>query len=186
MTFTMCFPSQRSAVAFLCCPFALPAACKFSSLKSCFGLDFLFAGFLEGNKKADGFLISICLCIGYSLFGSSSLSTKGKRRFYICVLVQRKIAVWVAKKPDIIGLFAGDIFFVSTLWSECRDSNSRPLEPHSSAIPNFATPGYFIFASSESNQLVYNTTGRGKCQHIFSEKTIFSSFVFIDKAFPLW
>ena len=28
------------------------------------------------------------------------------------------------------------------LWSECRDSNSRPLEPHSSAIPNFATPGY--------------------------------------------
>ena len=27
-------------------------------------------------------------------------------------------------------------------WSECRDSNSRPLEPHSSAIPNFATPGY--------------------------------------------
>ena len=26
-------------------------------------------------------------------------------------------------------------------WSECRDSNSRPLEPHSSAIPNFATPG---------------------------------------------
>ena len=29
-------------------------------------------------------------------------------------------------------------------WSECRDSNSRPLEPHSSAIPNFATPGFFI------------------------------------------
>ena len=27
-------------------------------------------------------------------------------------------------------------------WSECRDSNSGPLEPHSSAIPNFATPGY--------------------------------------------
>ena len=30
------------------------------------------------------------------------------------------------------------------LWSECRDSNSRPLEPHSSAIPNFATPGYSV------------------------------------------
>ena len=29
-------------------------------------------------------------------------------------------------------------------WSECRDSNSRPLEPHSSAIPNFATPGYLL------------------------------------------
>ena len=71
-------------------------------------------------KKADRFLLSICLCIWYLLFGSSSLSTKGKRRFYICVLVQRKIAVWAAKKPDIIGLFAGDIFFVSTLWSECN------------------------------------------------------------------
>ena len=56
------------------------------------------------------------LRIGYSLFESSSLSTKGKRRVYICVLVQRKIAVWIAKKPDIFGLFAGDIFFVSTLW----------------------------------------------------------------------
>ena len=70
-------------------------------------------------------MLSICLCIGYLLFESSNLSTKGKRRFYICVLVQRKIAVWVAKKPDIIGLFAGDIFFVSTLWRRRRDSNSR-------------------------------------------------------------
>ena len=74
-------------------------------------------------------MISICLCIWYLLFGSSSLPTKGKRRFYICVLVQRKIAVWVAKKPDIIGLFARDIFFVSTLWSECGDSNTRHLAP---------------------------------------------------------
>ena len=32
-------------------------------------------------------------------------------------------------------------------WSECRDSNSRPLEPHSSAIPNFATPGYLLAVS---------------------------------------
>ena len=32
--------------------------------------------------------------------------------------------------------------FRNFFWSECRDSNSRPLEPHSSAIPNFATPGY--------------------------------------------
>ena len=28
------------------------------------------------------------------------------------------------------------------LWSEWLDSNQRPLEPHSSAIPNFATPGF--------------------------------------------
>ena len=34
---------------------------------------------------------------------------------------------------------------VNFSWSECRDSNSRPLEPHSSAIPNFATPGYHQF-----------------------------------------
>ncbi len=25
-------------------------------------------------------------------------------------------------------------------WSECRDSNPRPLGPEPSAIPNFATP----------------------------------------------
>ena len=62
----------------------------------------------------------------FTCVGSSSLSTKGKRRFYICVLVQRKIAVWVAKKPDIIGLFARDIFFVSTLWRSRGDSNTRP------------------------------------------------------------
>ncbi len=71
------------------------------------------------SRLANSFCIIIRLC------ESSSLSTKGKRRFYICVLVQRKIAVWVAKKPDIIGLFAEDIFFVSTLWRRRRDSNSR-------------------------------------------------------------
>ena len=92
-------------------------------------------------------MLSICLCIIIRLCESSSLSTKGKRRFYICVLVQRKIAVWVAKKPDIFGLFAGDIFFVSTLWSECRDSNPRPLGPEPSAIPSFATPRTTIAAS---------------------------------------
>ena len=98
-------------------------------------LTFYLQAFLRAIKKADRFLISTCLCIGYSLFGSSSLSAKGKRRFYICVLVQRKIAVWVAKKPDIIGLFAGDIFFVSTLWSEWGDLNPRPLGPEPSALP---------------------------------------------------
>ena len=38
-------------------------------------------------------------------------------------------------------------------WSECRDSNSRPLEPHSSAIPNFATPG--SRRSSDWNIIAY-------------------------------
>ena len=43
-------------------------------------------------------------------------------------MVQRKIAVWIVKKPDIFGLFAGDIFFVYTLWYARLDSNQRPLE----------------------------------------------------------
>ena len=42
---------------------------------------------------------------------------------------QRKIAVWVSKKPDILGLFAGDIFFISTLWRSRRDLNSRAGYP---------------------------------------------------------
>ena len=29
-------------------------------------------------------------------------------------------------------------------WSEWRESNSRPLEPHSSALPNCATPGCLL------------------------------------------
>ena len=31
----------------------------------------------------------------------------------------------------------------SRIWSECRDSNPRPLGPEPSAIPNFATPRDF-------------------------------------------
>ena len=32
------------------------------------------------------------------------------------------------KKPDIFGLSAGDIFFVSTLWCAFRDSNPGPTD----------------------------------------------------------
>ena len=32
-------------------------------------------------------------------------------------------------------------FSADGFWSEWRESNSRPLEPHSSALPNCATPG---------------------------------------------
>ena len=32
-------------------------------------------------------------------------------------------------------------FSAGGVWSEWRESNSRPLEPHSSALPNCATPG---------------------------------------------
>ncbi len=48
-------------------------------------------------------------------------------------------------------------------WSECRDSNSRPLEPHSSAIPNFATPGY----AALSLALEYISTPWRKMQALF-------------------
>ena len=57
-------------------------------------------------------------------------------------MVQRKIAVWVAKKPDIFGLFAGDIFFVYTLWYARLDSNQRPSESESDALSNCATGAY--------------------------------------------
>ena len=39
----------------------------------------------------------------------------------------------------------GQCFFADAgpaFWSEWRESNSRPLEPHSSALPNCATPGH--------------------------------------------
>ena len=95
-------------------------------------------------------MISICLCIGHLFFESSSLSTKGKRRFCICVSVQRKITVWVAKKPDIFGLFAGDIFFVSTLWRRVWDSNPRGREPKRFSRP----PRYDHFDNSPNMRLV--------------------------------
>ena len=46
--------------------------------------------------------------------------------------------------------------FRNFFWSECRDSNSRPLEPHSSAIPNFATPGYCL--PSQTAYLYYHSS----------------------------
>ena len=54
---------------------------------------------------------------------------KGKTAILHLRFGTEKIAVWAAKKPDIIGLFAEDIFFVSTLWSEWGDSNARSLDP---------------------------------------------------------
>ena len=50
------------------------------------------------------------------------------------------------------------------VWSECRDSNSGPLEPHSSAIPNFATPGYFVLHSQVP---IYHSTASDKMQALF-------------------
>ena len=51
-----------------------------------------------------------------------------------------------------------------SFWSECRDSNSRPLEPHSSAIPNFATPG-FCLSFPDSLGIISHLVR--KCKHYF-------------------
>ena len=54
-------------------------------------------------------------------------------------------------------------------WSECRDSNSRPLEPHSSAIPNFATPGFCLRLSDDFDMIAHDAE---KCKHYFHIFTI--------------
>ena len=72
--------------------------------------------------------------------------------------------MWIRKRP-------WNYENSTVFWSECRDSNSRPLEPHSSAIPNFATPGF----CSVSRQLRYNNTSFSKKQALFS--------VFFEKSY---
>ena len=50
------------------------------------------------------------------------------------------------------------------IWSEWRESNSRPLEPHSSALPNCATPGY---AGGLAISMVYYSSRSVACQAVF-------------------
>ena len=69
-------------------------------------------------------------------------------------------AVKNKKAPNPFG-FDAPADLDSHLWSEWRESNSRPLEPHSSALPNCATPGH---RWAVSNQLVYYTGLQGKSQ----------------------
>ena len=57
----------------------------------------------------------------------------------------------------------GRCFFADAgpaFWSEWRESNSRPLEPHSSALPNCATPGH----SGPSISVYYYTGPYSVCQ----------------------
>ena len=85
---------------------------------------YLSHGFCKYFRGCSGDFRDEYLCFGKTEGHASQYKIhKEKRRFYICVLAQRKIAVWVAKKPDIFGLFAGDIFFVSTLWYGQQDLN---------------------------------------------------------------
>ena len=82
---------------------------------------------------------------------SSGISSKGKGRFYIYESEFRKTAFGQQKKPDRIGLFAGYIFFVPSLWQGQKDSNSlaaalscrgseAPLGLHSLPRPEFESP----------------------------------------------
>ena len=51
---------------------------------------------------------------------------------------EKSAAKWLLK-PSLLH-FPENLF-----WSECRDSNSGPLEPHSSTLPNCATPRYTFY-----------------------------------------
>ena len=52
-------------------------------------------------------------------------------------------------------------------WSELLDSNQRPLEPHSSAIPNFAKPGKML-ASLDCSDILAHQLIKIKCYFHFS------------------
>ena len=82
--------------------------------------------------------VMVALCTTFS--ADSRVPQKAQKKF---------------RNPQISELF----------WSECRDSNSRPLEPHSSAIPNFATPG-FLIASLDCLSILAHLLE--KCNHYFS------------------
>ena len=67
----------------------------------------------EGNKKRQVVSVTVCRpCTVFSCYLGSYLSSKGKSRFCIYEFETLKNGVWVAKKPDKLGLFAGYIFFV--------------------------------------------------------------------------
>ena len=81
--------------------------------------------FLRVIKKADRFLISICLCIIIRLCESSRHPTKGKHHFYIRQNGLRKFCRINGENPDKIGVFTGYIYFVALLWWGKVDSNHR-------------------------------------------------------------
>ena len=105
------------------------------------GLLITLTGALENGKD---------FCASQSLRDSSPRTEATKRRW--------KDGSWIKNKTE-------RAFTLSVLWSECRDSNSRPLEPHSSAIPNFATPGYFVCRSLGDFDII--PQARTKCKHYF-------------------
>ena len=61
-----------------------------------------------------------------------------------------------SKKLDVFGLFAGDIYFISTLWSEWRGSNSRPPHPKY-IIKSFSGHFRHFIAISSGKHLLFGT-----------------------------
>ena len=64
------------------------------------------------------------------------------------------------------------------LWSEWLDSNQRPLEPHSSAIPNFATPGSRCSLTAWVFYHISRKNASGKIKY-------FSEFFFLFEICPV-
>ena len=52
----------------------------------------------------------------YSVIREFDTALKWKTAVYIFKYASRNPGIWEAKNPDKIGLFAGNIYFVSTFW----------------------------------------------------------------------
>ncbi len=86
----------------------------------------------------------MCLRLNIRLYRSTNPISVSKHPFFIFDFDYRNSGHKNGETPDKTGGFLGYIFFVAFGWSECRDSNSRPLEPHGSATEQLCVI-YIIF-----------------------------------------
>ena len=82
--------------------------------------------------------VSRFVCIFLPEGKKNDCVTPSSRRQQCSFALHLIFRISINKKEKLTSFLSKPVNFS---WSECRDSNSRPLEPHSSAIPNFATPG---------------------------------------------
>ena len=100
--------------------------------------------------------VCIFLPVGKKNYCVAPSSRRQQRSFALHLIFR----ISISKKEKLTSFLSKP---VNLSWSECRDSNSRPLEPHSSAIPNFATPGY----SAALSGLAYTSIAFQKNQALF-------------------
>ena len=116
---------------------------------------------LEKSKKMMGQMASV---LGADSTINSLVLSPAKKYatgiFLVALCVGRLIRIPTRPKRKS----RNELMLISAFWSECRDSNSRPLEPHSSAIPNFATPGYLLASFDRPSILAQRFK---KCKHYF-------------------